>query len=128
MKRRPTIRGKKTKAIRIDPAELALFREELKGDPEWEEYAEASESELVTLAVIFGRIHIQPDVHTLTTEAVQTLVDEVIRLNIVEVARALGGVAQMNPDKTITVGRVDGDSIETFKAKPPTIRRPTMIN
>ena len=128
MKRRPVMRGQKTKAIRIDPTGLALFREELKGDPEWAEYSEASESELVVLATMFARLHIQPDVFLLTTDAVQTLVDEAIRLNIGEVARALGGVAQMNPDKTITVGRVDGDSIETFDAKPPNIQRPTFLH
>ena len=103
-------------------------REELKGDPEWAEYAKASDSELVVLATVFARVHIQPDVYVLTLDAVNQLVDEAIRLNIGEVARALGGVAQMNPDKTISVARVDGDSIETFDAKPPPIRRPPMIN
>ena len=128
MKHRPHIRGQKTKAIRIDPTGLALFRKDLKADPEWAEYAKASDSELVVLATVFARIHIQPEVYVLTLDSVNTLVDEAIRLNIGEVARALGGVAQMNPDKTISVGRVDGDSIETFNAKPPTIRRPPMIN
>ena len=126
MKRRPMIRGQKTKAIRIDPTALALFREELKGDPEWEEYAKASDSELFVLATVFARLHIQPDVYVLTLDSVNTLVDEAIRLNIAEVARALGGVAQMNPDKTISVTRPGADSIETFKAKPPKIQRPTI--
>ena len=97
MKRRPSIKGQKSKSIRIDPTGLALFREELKGDPEWEEYAAATDSELVVLMTMFARLHIQPDVFTLTSAAVQTLVDEAIRLNIGEVARALGGVAQLNP-------------------------------
>ena len=126
--KRPNIRGLKTKAIRIDPSGLAEFREELIRDPEWAEYAKASESELVTLAVLFGRIHIQPEVYVLTLDAVNTLVDEAIRLNIGEVARALGGVAQMNPDKTITVARPESESTQTFTAKPPTIRRPTMVH
>ncbi len=128
MKRRPNIRGQKTKAIRIDPIGLALFREELKGDPEWDEYAEASESELVTLAVIFARIHIQPEVYVLTLDSVNTLVDEAIRLNIGEVARALGGVAQLNPDKTITVARPESESTQTFKAKPPKPQKPKFIH
>ena len=124
MKRRPNIRGQKTRSLRIDPTALALFREELKGDAEWEEYATASDSELVGLATMLARLHLQPDVFLLTTAAVQTLVDEAIRLNIGEVARALGGVAQMNPDKTITVARPEADSTETFNAKPPRVPRP----
>ena len=128
MKRRPNIRGQKSKSIRIDPAGLALFREELKGDSEWEEYAVASDSELVVLAVMFARLHVAPDVFLLTTAAVQTLVDEAIRINIGEVARALGGVAQMNPDKTISVSRPESDSVETFNAKPPTVPRPSVFH
>ena len=128
MKRRPNIRGQKSKSIRIDPTGLALFRAELKGDPEWEEYAAASDSELVVLAVMFGRLHVAPDVFLLTTAAVQTLVDEAIRLNIGEVARALGGVAQMNPDKTISVSRPESGSVETFNAKPPTVPRPSVFH
>ena len=57
MKRRPVIRGQKTKSLRVDPKGLAEFREELKGNPEWAEYAEASESELVVLATMFARIY-----------------------------------------------------------------------
>ena len=38
----------------------------------------------------------QPDIFMLTTEAVQTLVDEAVRINIAEVALVLGGVAQMD--------------------------------
>ena len=126
--KRPNIRGLKTKAIRIDPIGLALFREELKGDPEWAEYAEVSESELVTLAVTFARVQIRPDVYVMTLESVNSLVDEAIRINIGEVARALGGVAQLNPDKTISVTRPEADGINTFKAKPVTVRRPPMIH
>ena len=128
MKRRPNIRGQKSKTIRIDPTGIALFREELKGDPEWEEYAAASDSELVVLATMFARLHIQPDVFMLTLDAVNTLVDEAVRLNIAEVARALGGVAQLNPDKTISVTRPEADSIETFKAKPVTPLRPSVFH
>ena len=128
MKRRPNIRGQKSKTIRIDPTGIALFREELKGDPEWEEYAAASDSELVVLATMFARLHIQPDVFMLTLDAVNTLVDEAVRLNIAEVARALGGVAQLNPDKTISVTRPEADSIETFKAKPVTPLRSSVFH
>ena len=128
MKRRPRIRGQKSKSIRIDPADFALFREELKGDPEWEEYAAASDSELVVLATMFARLHIQPDVFMLTLDAVNTLVDEAVRLNIAEVARALGGVAQLNPDKTISVTRPEADSIKTFKAKPVTPLSPAVLH
>ena len=76
---------------------------------------------------MFGRLHIQPDVFLLTTAAVQTLVNEAIRANIGEVARALGGVAQMNPDMTITVARPEADSTETFDAKPPTVPLPSPL-
>ena len=124
----PKIRGKKVKSIRVDPSDLKLVRKELKANPEWSEYAEASDSELVRIAFIFTRIHIAPDVHVLTTKAVGTLVSEAIRLNIAEVARALGGVAQMNPDGTISVTRPEAESIETFDVKPPTIPQRTMVN
>ena len=126
--KRPTIRGLKTKAIRIDPVGLAEFREELKGDPTWSDYAKASESELITLAVVFARIHIRPDMYVLTLDAVNTMMDEAVRINIAEVALALGGVAQMGPDNTISVTRPEADSIETFKAKPVAVRRPAPIN
>ena len=52
---------------------------------------------------MFARLHIQPDVFMLTTAAVETLVNEAIQLNIGEVALKLGGVAQLNPDRTISV-------------------------
>ena len=125
----PKIRGRKIKSIRVDPSDLKLLRKELKLDPEWADYAKASDSELHRLAVIFARIHIAGDVHVLTTKAVATLVNEAIRLNIAEVARSLGGVAQMNPDGTISVTRPEADSIETFNAKPPTLPSPRkMVN
>ena len=38
--KRPSIRGLKTKAIRIDPKGLAEFRERLKANPSWVEYAD----------------------------------------------------------------------------------------
>ena len=124
----PKIRGRKTKSIRVDLSELKLLREELKDNKEWEQYAEALDSELVRLAVMFARLHMQPDVFVMTLESANQLVDEAIRINIGEVARALGGVAQMNPDKTISVTRPESDSIKTFKAKPVPIKRPTVIH
>ena len=127
MKLGPKIRGRKIKSIRVDPSDLALLRKELKENPEWEQYGLASESELVRIAVIFARLHIQPDVFMLTSAAVQTLVDEAIRLNIAEVARALGGAAQLNADMTITVAQPERETI-TFNAKPPTPPRPTVLH
>ena len=124
----PKIRGRKIKSIRVDPSDLALLREELKANPEWSEYGKASESELVRIAIIFARLHIQPDVFLLTTDAVNQLVNEAVRLNIAEVARALGGVAQMNADGTIDVTRPEADSIETFKAKQVPPKRPMLIH
>lgn len=122
----PKIRGRKIKSVRVDPSDLKLLREELKDTKEWAQYAEASDSELVRLGVMFTRVHIRPDVYVMTLDSVNQLVEEAIRFNIAEVARALGGVAQMNPDKTISVTRPGADSIETFKAKPPKIQRPTI--
>ena len=124
----PKIRGIKSKSIRVDPSDLKVLRKELKATKQWAKYAEVSDSELVAIAFIFARIHIAPDVYVLTLDAVNQLVDEAVRLNIAEVARALGGVAQMNPDKTISVSRPEADSIKTFKAKPVAVRRPPMIN
>ena len=111
MKRRqPVSRGQKTKAIRIDPTGLAEFREELKANSAWAHYAEAPDSELVRIAIMFGRLHMQPDVFMLTTDAVQTLLDEAVRNAISDVAAALGGVAQMNQDHMIS----------SYKATSPT--------
>ena len=124
----PKIRGRKTRSIRVDPSDLVLLREELNANPEWADYAEASDSELHRIAVMFARIHVQPDVYVLTLDAVNQLVDEAVRINIAEVALALGGVAQMGPDKTISVTRPESDSIETFEAKPVKPRRRPMIN
>ena len=59
MKLGPRMKGRKGKTVRVDPSELALFREELKANPEWAEYAEAPDSELVRIAVLFGRIHVE---------------------------------------------------------------------
>ena len=115
--KRPNIRGLKTKAIRVDPAGLAEFREELKADPDWAMYAGVSESELVTLAVVFSRIYIRPEVITMTVSDYNHLIDEAVRINIAEVALALGGVAQMGPNKTISVTRPGADSIESFPTK-----------
>ena len=120
----PKIRGRTTRTVRVDPSELKLLREELKDTKEWAHYAEAADSELVRLAVMFARLHLQPDMYMLTLDAVNTLVDEAIRINIGEVASALGGVAQMDPDKTISVTRPEADAIKTFKAKPLTVPLP----
>ena len=128
MKPRPNIRGLKSKTIRIDPADLALFRAALKGDPEWEEYAVASDSELVALGTFFGRLHLEADVFMLTTDAVQTLVNEAVSHSIAEVAGALGGVAQLKPDGTMTVARIESDSVETFQAQPLTVPRPALMH
>ena len=127
MKRLPSIRGLKSKTIRINPADLALFRKALAADREWEEYAKASESELVVLATFFGRLHLEADVFMLTTNAVQTLVNEAVSHSIAEVAGALGGVAQLKPDGTMTVARIESDSVETFQAKPLTVPRPAVV-
>ena len=128
MELEPKIRGKKTKAIRVEESSLTSLREELKASKQWAHFADAADSELLRLAVMLARLHMQPDMLLLTTVAVQSLVDEAIRLNIGEVARALGGVAQMNPDMTINVARRDGDPIETFKATPVTVPRPSVLH
>ena len=129
MKRRqPVGRGQKTKAIRIDPTGLAEFRVELKANPNWAHYAEAPDSELVRIAIMLSRLHMQPDVFMLTTAAVATLVDEAVRINIAEVARALGAVAQMDRDGVISVTRPEvADAIEKFQAKPVTVPRPSSM-
>ena len=119
MKRRPAIRGQKTKAIRIDPAGLELFREELKGSPEWSEYNKASESELVVLATMFARLYISPDVQVLPKDGLMVLLSASIQDNIAAVARALGGAAQLNEsDMTITVAQPSIKTV-TFRATPP---------
>ena len=118
MKRRPVIRGQKTKSLRIDPTGLALFREELKGNPEWAEYAEASESELVVLATMFARIYISPEVQVLPKDGLMVLLKDSIRENIGDVARAMGGAAQLNDDMTITVAQPERETV-TFRATPP---------
>ena len=128
MELEPKIRGKKTKSIRVEAADLKLLREELKATKEWARYADAADSELVRLAVMFARLHLLPDVFVLTTEAVQTLVDEAVRLSIADVAGALGGVAQLNRDRTINVARMDGDPIETFKTTPVAFPRTAVLH
>ena len=128
MKRRPKLRGHASKSIRVNPVELAALREELKGDPEWGEYAVASDSELVVLATMFARLHLQPDVFVMTQESVSTLVNEVVRLNIADVAMALGGVAQMDRDGIISVTRPESDAVKSFKWKQVTIPRPSVLH
>ena len=128
MKRRPVIRGQKTKSLRIDPTGLALFREELKGAPEWAEYAEASESELVVLATMFARLYISPDVQVLPKDGLMVLLKDSIRENIGAVARALGGAAQLNDaDMTITVAQPKRETV-TFNATPPKTPVPVAVH
>ena len=66
--------------------------------------------------------------YVLTLEAVNTIVDEAVRINIAEVALVLGGVAQMDRDGMISVTRPESDSIKTFKAKPVAKRKPMFIH
>ena len=126
--KRPNIRGLKTKAIRVDPKGLVEFRERLKASPEWAQYAEASESELVTISVILASIYIQPEVYAMTLADFNHIVDEAVRNAIGGVATALGGVAQMNPDKSISVTKPESDSIETLAPTPVKPRRTLMIH
>ena len=127
MELEPKIRGKKTKAIRVEESSLTSLREELKASKQWAHYADAADSELLRLAVMLARLHMQPDVFMLTTDAVQTLVDEAVRFSIAEVAGALGGVAQLKPDGTMTVARIESDSVATFPAKPLTVTQPLTV-
>ena len=124
----PKIRGKKVKSIRVDPTDLALLRKELKANPAWAEYAEASDSEVHRIAVIFARVHVAPDVHVLTTKALCELLNEAIRINVAAVAQALGGVAQANQDGTISVTRPESDGITTLRIEPPEPPPPTRVN
>ena len=123
----PKIRGKVTKSIRVDPSQLADFREELKANPQWKQYAAASDSELVRIAVMFGHLHVLPNMFVLTLENVNAIVDEAVRLNIAEVALVLGGVAQMDRDKNISVTRPQANTIDTFKAKPVPVQHQKFI-
>ena len=128
MELEPKIRGKKTKSIRVEAADLKLLREELSLVKEWAHYAEAADSELVRLAVMFARLHMQPDVFVMTQESVSTLVNEVVRLNIADVAMALGGVAQMDRDGIISVTRPESDAVKSFKWKQVTVPRPAVLH
>ena len=124
----PKVRGKTIKSIRVDPVQLKAFREELKGNKQWADYAQASDAELHRIAVVFARGHISPEMYVLTLEAVNQIVDEAVRNAIGSVAKVLGGVAQMNADKSITVLRPGADAAETFQAKPVAMRRPNLVN
>ena len=110
-------RKRKTESIRIDPYELEVFRDALKANPEFGSYAQASQSEVVRLALALACHHVRPDVYALTLEDVNHIVDEAVRINIGEVAQVLGGVAQMGSDKTISVMRPGAAQAETFPAK-----------
>ena len=76
-----------------------------------------TDSELVRVALIFGRLHVLPDVYVLRLADVNHIVGEAVRNAISGVATALGGVAQMNQDNTISVTKPESASIETFQAK-----------
>ena len=116
--KRPSIRGLKTKAIRIDPKGLAEFRERLKANPDWAAYAEVSESELVTCAVVLASLYASPEVQVFPKDGLMVLLKDSIQKNIGAVARALGGAAQLNDDLTITVAQPERETV-TFRATPP---------
>ena len=116
MKPGPKIRGRKIKSVRIDPDDLSLLRKELQDNPSWGGFSDASDSEILRLAVMFARLHIENNVYVMTIEDINHIVDEAVRINIGEVAQALGGVAQMGPDKTISVMKPGADSVQTFPA------------
>ena len=118
MKTKLPKQGRKTKLLRVDPSELKELRSALKKSAEWQEYANAPDSVLVQLGIMFARLHLEPDTFMLTLQAVNQLVNEAVQINVGEVARIMGGVAHMNPDMTISVSRPESDSVETFKAKP----------
>ena len=118
MKITPNIIGKKTKSIRVDPSELAEFRQNLKKDPQWAKYAGCTDSELVRMALIFGNIYVQPSVVTMEMSDHANLVYEAVSSNIAKVAAAFGGVGQLNPDGTTTLSHPDWDSLETFETTP----------
>ena len=125
--KRPNIRGLKTKAIRIDPSGLAVFRERLKDSADWSEYAEVSESELVTCAVVLASLYISPEVQVLPKDGLMALLKDSIRENIGAVARALDGAAQLNDDMTITVAQQERETV-TFRAVPPRTPEKVAVN
>ena len=86
------LRGRKVKSIRFATAELEAFREEMKRNPRWAEYASATDSEMIRIALIFGHLHVKhhEETYLLTLEEINQVVDAAVRLNIGEVARALG--------------------------------------
>ena len=125
----PKIPGRKTKAVRVDPSDLEVLRKEVKANEEWAQYADASDSDLVRIAIFMFRLNVSSDVYMMSLADINQLADQVLSLNIGEVARALGGVAHMNPDKTISVMRADAESPETLTAIPlPRITRTPTIN
>ena len=54
--------------------------------------------------------------------------NETVRLNIADVAMALGGVAQMDRDGIISVTRPESEAVKSFQWKPPTVRRPSVLH
>ena len=125
MKVAPKIMGSKSKSVRIDPDELAEFRKNLKANPKWAKYATCTDSELVRLALIFGNIRVDTRVVTMPLMDAGKLIHDAVTSNIAKVAAALGAVAQMNHDGTISVSHPDLDSIKTFEAEMPTPDQPT---
>ena len=128
MKFAPHIMGRKNKSIRIDPSELAEFRENLKKDPQWAKYADGTDSELFRMALILGGLYVQPSVVTLPMGEVSSMVKDAVSSSIAKVAAALGAVAMLNEDGTIALSHPDWDSIETFEADPPKARPATLLH
>ena len=124
----PKIRGTKTKPVRVDPDELKEFSQRLRACPEWAAYADASQGELITIAVILASLYIRPEVYAITLADINHIVDEAVRNAIGGVATALGGVAQLNPDKSIRVTKPESDSITTLDAKPVQPKRTPVIH
>ena len=128
MKVAPKIMGKKRKSIRIDPDELAEFRKNLKANPKWAKYASCTDSELVRMALICGNFFVDPLVVSMPLVDAGLMVNDAVVSNITKVAAALGAVAQMNQDGTISLSHPDWDAIKTFEAEPPKERPNTLIN
>ena len=128
MKVTPKIMGTKNKSIRIDPDELDEFRKNLRANPKWAKYAKSTDSELVRMALIFGNIHVDPRVMVAASLDVALMVSDAVVSNITKVAAALGAVAQMNQDGTISLVHPDWDSVQTFDAEAPKERPKALLH
>ena len=80
--------------------------------------------------MLLASIYIRPEVVAMTISDFNHIVDEAVRINIAEVAKLLGGVAQLDGNKSISVTKPGADSIETFQAKPVAVkpRRTPMVH